>query len=191
MFRSLPFLACSVCVVTAAAAAQDAPEWKPEAGVVARLAPVTDAGPFRIRPPKGYRMSREQGPPGSDVFGWVGAERRDGSRPYLMVMGVSPPAGKRNTYTPESALDRSLSALQEQRSEWKRTETEKGKINGVPFVRAYWSGKEPERKVKMRGFAYLTIDGERIIQINSQDVEPHAEDALKLAEAAALTFQKR
>ncbi len=36
---------------------------------------------------------------------------------------------------------------------------------------------------------YVTKDGSTVIQITSQDVEPHHEHALKLAEAAALTFK--
>jgi hypothetical protein len=41
----------------------------------------------------------------------------------------------------------------------------------------------------MRGFMYVAIDGNQFIAISSQDVVPHDEEALKLAETAALTFR--
>jgi len=41
----------------------------------------------------------------------------------------------------------------------------------------------------MHGFSYVSVDGGTIVQLSSQDVEPHHPSALKLAETAALTFR--
>ena len=62
-------------------------------------------------------------------------------------------------------------------------------MNGREFVRARWSGVESASQQKMHGFSYVTVDHRTIVQISSQDVEPHHQAALKLAEASALTFR--
>ena len=41
----------------------------------------------------------------------------------------------------------------------------------------------------MHGFSYVAMIGGTIVHITSQDVEPHHQAALKLAETAARTFR--
>ena len=43
----------------------------------------------------------------------------------------------------------------------------------------------------MHGFSYTALDGRTVIQLASQDVDDYQEEALKIAEAAALTFRRR
>jgi hypothetical protein len=42
----------------------------------------------------------------------------------------------------------------------------------------------------MHGFNYVAMDGDKVIQLSSQDVAPHHRGALELAETAVLTFKK-
>jgi hypothetical protein len=71
------------------------------------------------------------------------------------------------------------------------TSPERGQINGLTFMRVYWSGTDADKQRKRHGAMYAGKDGSTLIFISSQDVEPHHERALKLAETAALTFKKK
>ena len=62
-----------------------------------------------------------------------------------------------------------------------------------------WVGQDPnllsgtirDKGWKMRGVMYVAIDGDNFIQIQTQDVEPHAEKALQVGEAATQTFKRK
>ena len=64
-------------------------------------------------------------------------------------------------------------------------------ISGMNFVRIRWEGTAPTRKSDMRGFVYVAVDGDTIVQIASRDVTPGTAKTLPLAEAAVLTFKKK
>jgi hypothetical protein len=70
-----------------------------------------------------------------------------------------------------------------------RQPIEYGKIGGVTFGRVRWSAEHPETKRRTHGFVYLATPGQLDIMLDSQDIEPHHESTLKVAEAAALTFR--
>jgi hypothetical protein len=62
----------------------------------------------------------------------------------------------------------------------------------VTFLRSRWSGADANNaNQKMHGAIYVAIDGKTYIQIMTQDVEPHHEEALEIGEAAILTFKKK
>jgi hypothetical protein len=166
------------------------PTWMPSKPLLAQLAPEEAMPGFRLRPPKGYTLQRQEQGPGQR-FAWVGPVRRDGTRPHLMAVLLTPPPGDEKKYTAEQALDRFLAAIQGRRQEWRRTASEQGLVNGRVFVRAHWSGVEPSTQRQVRGFSYVAMDGRKIVELSSQDVAPHDKEALKLAEAAALTFRRQ
>src|SRR5262245_49874155 len=91
------------------ARAQDLPAWKPDPGQAERLDQEVNQPGFRLRPPKGYQLSRARQGAG-EGFAWVGPIRPDGSRPMLMVVVYAAPAGETNRYTPEQALEKFLAA---------------------------------------------------------------------------------
>jgi hypothetical protein len=64
-------------------------------------------------------------------------------------------------------------------------------VNGIEFLRARWSGTDKATERKMHGFIYVAVVGQQIIQLSSQDVEPHHGAALPVAEAAVQTFRKQ
>ena len=84
-----------------------------------------------------------------------------------------------------------IGGIQRRRTNWSQTATERGKVNGLDFLRVRWSGAEKTKGSNMHGFIYVAQDGLNFIQIGSQDIEPHHEQSLKLAEAAVLTIKKR
>lgn len=167
-----------------------APAWRPDAALLNRLAPVARVGQFELRPPKGYAMQRKPGPGKSEGVAWVSAPREDGTRSYVMLVIAQLPAKEARKYTPEQTLDKMLQGVQARRTkDWKRSATEHGMLNGLPFLRARWSGVAQEAPLKLRGFHYLTVLDGKIIQLSSQDLESNP-NALKLAEASVLTFKK-
>jgi hypothetical protein len=109
----------------------------------------------------------------------------------LMIQVFSPPPEEARKTTPEKFLESMLKGIAKRRTDWQQTPAESGQVNGFSMLRARWSGTEPEKHWKMHGFLYIAQDGLSFIQISSQDVEPNHEEPLKLAEAAALTFQRQ
>ena len=165
--------------------------WSPDKALLSRLGTPTNVEGFELRPPKGYTFRRMQGSKGMHLFAWVSAPRKEeeGVRGYVIMGVVSLPA-KEKRHAPEEMLDAFLESIQRSRlGDWKRTHTEHGTINGLPFVRARWSGTAREAPFKMSGFNYVCLVGSQLIQLSSQDVESHPE-ALKLAETSVLTFKK-
>lgn len=165
--------------------ASSLPVWKPDEKLVGQLASPAKVEGYQVRPPKGYTLTLA--PPREELkgFAWSGPLRDDKTAPQFII--VITPRGPSNL---EQILDKFLESVKARRVNWTETKHESGKINGLSFVRKYWTGTEPSKQWKMRGFMYLALDGSNYIQISSQDVEPHHEQALKLAEAAAFTFQK-
>jgi predicted Zn finger-like uncharacterized protein len=145
---------------------------------------------YRIRPPKGYTELTKPGPGGTTAHAWMCQPRPDGVRSHLRVITGTAPPEEANRYTPEKALQSMLNALKQYQENLSPTATEHGEINGVPFVRARWSGTNIETGKKMHGFVYACLQGQEFIQITSEDVEPGHEAPLKLAEASALSFRK-
>ena len=170
---------------------QTSPGWAGQSDLLADLSAEVNMSTFRLRPPKGYGLVEQPGPRGSKASAWKGAARPDGTSPWVMVAIAPIPPEETNVSTLEEALDKFLDAVRRRRVDFQRTRPEVGQVNGVTFIRARWDGTEPDRQLRMHGFMYVAIDGRTVIQLASQDVEPHHEKALKLAEAALLTFQRR
>ena len=121
----------------------------------------------KVRPPRGYASIQPPTPPGSKVFSWAGTPRADGTAPIFMVLIATPTREEAKGITLENFVERMLAAVKALRQDWQQTPAERGQVNG------------------------LSMHGGTFICIRSQDVAPHDEQALKLAEAAALTFRKK
>lgn len=166
------------------------PTWSPEAALVKRLGTTSTAGQFQLRPPKGYSLQRSKAGDRPKASAWVSAPREDGTRSFIMLVIAEPPAKEMSNYTPEQMLGEFLEGIQERSAkDWKRSPAERGTVNGLPFVRARWSGTSRDAPFRMRGVQYLTILEGKIITLSSQDVESDPK-ALQLAEASILTFKK-
>ena len=165
--------------------------WEPNKALLNRLDSPQDIEEFQLNPPRNYTPHTRLGDYGSKATAWAGPLRRDGTRPQVMVLTVTLPAEEVKQYTLEQILYTFMERLSHRRQDWTRTSAEKGTINGLTFVRARWSGTDPNLGRKMHGFNYVTMVGDKVIQLSSQDVEPYAKESLDLAEASALTFKKR
>ncbi|MFL5331482.1 MAG: hypothetical protein ACJ8C4_21540 [Gemmataceae bacterium] len=179
-----------VVLVMAIGCKRQVPAWEPDPTVLSDLGPLTDFEGYQIRVPNGY--SPLSPPPNLPLkmFLWVSSKRSDQTAAQLMVGIVSPPPGEANDSI-EKHLDKLLDTQKKDRTDYSQTATERGTINGLAFVRAHWSGINSENQRKLHGFYYVTKEGTTFYHIRSQDVEPHHEQALKIAEATALTFKKK
>jgi hypothetical protein len=163
--------------------------WTPDPALLDLLEYEVQKSEFSIRPPRGYQLFEQPGP-GAMAYGWQGARRPDGTSPSLkVVVAEVPPSAEPSGL--EGLLRSVLDGIARRRTNWEQSPPERGRIGSLDFIRASWSGMEPTLQIKVHGFAYVTVDGSTVIEISSQDAEPHHEEALKLAEAAALTFQRR
>ncbi len=171
--------------------AMSASAWEPDKTLLEQLEPYQDVKGYQVRPPKGYALMQ---PPASSVgkaFAWTGTRRADGTAPMFMVLIATPTPEEAKGITLENFVERMLAAVKALRQDWQQTPAERGQVNGLSMLRTTWQGTAPQGNSKMRGFDYFAQDGGTFICIRSQDVAPHDEQALKLAEAAALTFRKK
>lgn len=165
------------------------PDWKANEALLDQLEAAISVHKFSIPPPKGYSFQTRLGPDGSKATAWTGPPRSDGTRPHVMLLTFTLPPEELRKHNLEQVLDELLASIRQRRKDWTRTATEKGLIHGLTFVRTRWNGRDLSTGLKMHGFIYVAIVGETVIQLSSQDIEPHHEQALKLAELSVLTFE--
>jgi hypothetical protein len=184
MFPAILFILCGLFLAQTLYGQKPGkpPVWKSNEALVDQLDSAKEIEGFLINPPKGYSWLAQPGPEGSKITGWSGVMRPDKTRAQLLVLTVTLPREELKKYNLEQILDELVASTGQQRKNWQRTPTEKGLINGLIFVRTFWSGTDI-------GLGYVTLVGEKIIQLSSQDVEPHHKEALELAESSVFTFK--
>jgi hypothetical protein len=165
--------------------------WTPDKTLANKLDSSADVDDFQIRLPASYLPKVQPGIPGSLITAWVGAGRSDGTKPYILVTIQAVQGEDVSKITPEMALKVFLQPLEKKWKNWTGTAPEKGGINDLPFVRVRWRGVNPTTGQVTHGFSYVTVKSGKVVQISSQDVEPHHKEGLELAETAALTFKRR
>lgn len=146
---------------------------------------------FQLKLPEGYQLQTQEGPLNMKAMAWVGPPREDGVRPYVMITVMSlpaPPEGQEQIKA-EAVLEKFLTGIKNRRQDWKQSPARKQEINGLTFLRADWEGIETKSELKMHGFNLATIDRQFVVQLSSQDVEPHHTKGLQLAEASIATFK--
>jgi hypothetical protein len=162
-------------------------DWEPDPDLVEQLGREVDLTGYKVRPPALYKQTLpDEEPPGALVTAWAGAPRGDGSKPIFEVRIMPTPAGQRD---PAAAIDAYLESVRSRRAEFSQTQTDAGRIAGRVFGRARWIGAIVGTGQKIHGFCFATTDRQKLILLIGQDAEPHQEQSLRLAEAAAMTFQ--
>src|SRR5438874_5854507 len=116
-----PLLAAALLILTSGLALaapaeleRSSASWSTDKARLGQLAPEVKMPGFRIRPPRGYALQRQTHGTGQG-FSWVGPVRKDGTRPYLMVLVLTSPPGETKQYTPEQAMDTLLAGVQRRR----------------------------------------------------------------------------
>jgi hypothetical protein len=190
------FLLAISAIDAAAQRTKPTDSWKPDAALLKQLEAPIKVGDYSIRIPKGYEKQQPNTPTpeGVSVWGWTGAPRRDGTKPSITMMIMTPPPAQREqikAMTLEQVAGRFIEGQKRQRTNWKIEASEKGTVNGLSFVRMRWSGVNPAQNMEMRGVLYVARDGNTLIQMASQDPTAHSKQTLALAEAAVLTFKQK
>lgn len=154
--------------------AQDAPPnaplpvWKPQPKLMRYLASLTRFSGYAIQPPRGYAMQQTQRV-GFAACGWQGNGGRSGVAPgLLLTIGPVPVRGSKKQ-TSEQLLTASLDAQKRRYTDWTQTAFERGQVNGLVFLRSYWTATQAQAKQKLRGVTYFAVDGGTAIQLTGQD----------------------
>jgi hypothetical protein len=179
-------------VVTGQEAKQKEPAalvWKTDPQLLKQLGPEIKIEGYTIRPPRGYEaISQQIGV--RKATAWKGPVREDGTAPGFYVVYLTMPPGEKKMPTLEEALNVYLADRKSTLLNWKVAKSERGKVNGLDFLRTTWSGTNETRDFAMHGFAYVYIGSKSFYVLGGQDIEPYSDKTLKLSEAAALSFRK-
>jgi hypothetical protein len=164
---------------------------QPDETLLGELGDAIEINGYLLRPPRGYQETTSKDvPTWVKMVAWRGTTRSDGTAPAFAVAVGVPPAGERVPDLDE-LLTVSLDAVKRRKENWSESTPDEGTINGLVFLRARWSGTVPDTDRKLHGAIYVALDGRTVIQLGTQDAEPHHEQELKLWEAAARTFKKQ
>ena len=166
-------------------------QWAPKTDQLPKLTKEETIDRYKIKIPGNFTVHTRTGDP-KIISGniWVGEKRADGVRPYLMLTIASPPKEELDKLTLQQSLSTFLAVLEKKQKNWKQNKVEEGVIGGIKFIRSYWEGTEPKSGRPLHGFNYVAIDGERVINLSSQDTDPFYKESLLLTESAVLTFKK-
>jgi hypothetical protein len=156
------------------------------------LSTETEVAGYLVRPPKDYprvNIPAAALPAGARFFAWVGSKRTDGSAPAFGVNITTLPPGRNVLH--EKEFNVYLKGFKQRYVNWTQSPTRKVKINNLKFLGTRWSATDAKKGWKLHGVLYVAIEGSTLIELMSQDVVPHHEEALKIGEAAASSFRKR
>ena len=163
--------------------------WQADQSFDSQLGGDVSLGNVSLRPPKEYLLTKLPGPDGTLILTWRGPVRDDLTFAHLLTTIVAQSKEDKKSYESKEALRILLSGIEANRNEWSASKAEEGKINGLNFIRSYWTGVDKTSGMKMKGFVYVIVDNKIIINLSSQDTLSNV-SALKLAEAAVLTCHK-
>ena len=112
--------------------------------------------------------------PSMATIAWQGSAARNSIAPGLLVAVGPTPQGMGRKITAEQLLANALNSQKRGYTEWTQTAVERGRINGLTFARAYWTGTlgtgtSGQDKRKLRGVSYFAVDGSLMIVLTAQD----------------------
>jgi hypothetical protein len=144
-------LLCTVVAAESAKPSQPASVSQTDAESAKAVDKETTIAGFVLRPPTGCVAMQPEGPEGMQTFAWKGAERADGSSPYLLALIITAPPGETEMPPLEVVLKQHLAGIERRRTEFAATKADAVKINGIEFLRARWSGMDKASDRKMHG----------------------------------------
>ena len=167
-----------------AAPAPPLPVWKPMPKMLRYLVRPTRVWKYTMQPPTGYTPRQTQ-QARLLAYNWHGQAAKTGITPNVSLALAPTPLRNGKPYTAEQLVASALASLKRGHDAWTQTPVEQGQINGISFARAYWTGTERQLKRKLRGVAYMAVDGLTVISLQSQDIAPDKPDDAKTGAADA------
>lgn len=162
------------------------PTWTNSAQDAELLGEPTAVGPFEMRGPKDFKFRTLPG----NSFLWNGSPREDETFATIIAVLVAlPPEPMARSL--ESYMEEITAPVKAQHKDCTVSATERGTINGVPFVRVRWKGigadiARPKLQGReLNGVIYFTVRDGQALQVLCQDAAPHHERTLQLGTAAA------
>lgn len=156
-----------------------------------RLDEYSSISGYRIRTPKNYkRIELKEAPKGTEVAIWGGPQRDDGTAPVIQVTVIEMPDNERIAKL-DDLMVAAIKDLKSRRTSWTQSDFRLGKLSGIHFLRADWTGMAANSDRKLRGIILVGIHDTRAIVLRTQEVEPHHEQGLTLSLNSLLTFQTK
>jgi hypothetical protein len=172
--------------------------WHPDPAILGQLQPYQDVKGYEVRPPKGWSLA----PAAADssakrvLYEWRGPQRRDGTRPELVVAWMEMPPAQKEISSGFYWLFDDLAAPFAEgtdgnpKSKGSVTERQPGEISGARFVRGKIT-KPGEAGENTQSAFYVGRDGPTVILMRLTDAQSHFEESAKPGTAAIFTFRKK
>jgi hypothetical protein len=163
----------------------------------------TQVGPYEICLPKGYSEALLQPEIAAKVLArrrlgfddhlYSGGRRSDGTATTLGLEIAVRPSSTLRKLSLDQVMD---SVLEQKKHSWREfTETPKrfAQINGIPVEWVRFGGLVSGRigTIRADGFIYIAIDGNNMINIQTEDAEAYNKQSLPILQAAVSTFRRR
>ncbi len=107
---------------------------------------------FELKLPEAYRTASSKNYYSENFF-FFNRMQKDAKRPALMLSILKDQNLKQDPL--KDCLQNAISASKKAKAkEWSQSEIESGEINGIPFLRQYWTAFDPEERCRVFGFVY-------------------------------------
>jgi hypothetical protein len=165
------------------------PAWTPDPALHKKLVATVQFHGYQMQLPKEYTQTLPPEQKGFSLVAWLGAARKDGSQPCVILLLFDLPESEQKNSTDESVMKESLADKARRTTNFKQTTIERGTLNGRVFLRARWSGVSKTNNKPINGVVYLCREGNSFIQLSSQDLAPYTTTIMPLHETAMRTFR--
>ncbi|AIE85052.1 hypothetical protein OP10G_1684 [Fimbriimonas ginsengisoli Gsoil 348] len=156
---------------------------------MAKLGPPVLLDEYKIRPPKGYLLSKEIGSDGSTTYSWMEPHHRGLGSPALMLMVLKMPAGVPHESREEISQE-TLQGLLRHLRNGHMGQTEVRDVGGLEFLRTYFKGKDRSAKPS-EGYQYVAVDGNNALYFFlTRTVDRSTLANFRIMEAAVLSVRK-
>lgn len=169
--------------------------WKADYDLAAKLGEESEAAPYRIRLPPGFRpmpIPDLQGVVTEDtrVILWKGAPRDPDRGAAVPILMNSPLITRDAAAFLQSGISSLFEGLGGRLEDVVTGAPEQGTIDGIPFRRIHWTAKVPKRKGRVGGVVYLGLDQYESVQWIALDSEQDLAESLPLLEASILSRRR-
>lgn len=152
---------------------------------------------FTVEIPAGYEEFVGPSMPGGTTVAFVGAPRKDGTKPMVQLTLVNLAEllhEKAATITLEEFGESMIKGVERRREQWK-VQVSDSQLGHVRVKRYAWTGVATHPSgglpvgARMLGVMYIGIDADIGFSLHTQDLEQYAKEALPIGENSIRTFR--